>query len=131
MEFRGVLFRSWIRRQARSACELGDDAIGGEGRRIAGGVDILDDDAVSPALLGRVERRIGVTVELLERARAARLDGADAGGHRTIADRRAVIERRQFLPHAIDEADEREAVDPDYRQREFLAAEPGDGAARA
>src|SRR3546814_3345552 len=67
----------------------------GEGRRIAGGVDILDDDAVSPALLGRVERRIGVTVELLERARAARLDGADAGGHRTIADRRAVIERRQ------------------------------------
>src|SRR3546814_14405528 len=33
--------------------------------------------------------------------------------------------------HAIDEADEREAVDPDDRQREFLAAEPGDGAARA
>src|SRR3546814_6255771 len=56
--------------------------------------DLLDDDAVSPALLGRVERRIGVTVELLERARAARLDGADAGGHRTIADRRAVIERQ-------------------------------------
>src|SRR3546814_16358256 len=66
----------------RSACELGDDAIGGEGRRIAGGVDILDDAAVSPALLGRVESRIGVTVELLERARAARLDGADAGGPR-------------------------------------------------
>src|SRR3546814_3122569 len=109
----------WSSDVCSSDLELGDDAIGGEGRRIAGGVDILDDDAVSPALLGRVERRIGVTVELLERARAARLDGADAGGHRTIADRRAVIERRQFLPHAIDEADEREAVAPDARQREF------------
>src|SRR3546814_20616225 len=101
----------------RSACELGDDAIGGEGRRIAGGVDILDDDAVSPALLVSVERRIGVTVELLERARAARLDGADAGGTSKNDDRGDMIERRQLRPPNLTETGEREDVDTDASQR--------------
>src|SRR3546814_18026797 len=114
----------WSSDVCSSDLELGDDAIGGEGRRIAGGVAILDDDAVSPALLGRVERRIGVTVELLERDRAARLDRADAGGHPKIDARTAVLDRRQFLPPAHKHAADREAVQPTIHQRKYLPTTP-------
>ena len=79
------------------------DGFGGAGRMGRGCCFAAKLDAIPSRALGGVERAVGDPIELLETVGPRRFGDADAGGHRMIADRRAMVARRDLAPHAFRE----------------------------